>query len=125
MSDLEVLRAACCVAGADGKIDEHERRVIERLAETAGVGKASLKAMIDMAETDPEFHKNQLGILRTDPGRALRRLYVTAAANGDVTDQERDLLHHFGQRLDMSEQQVREELEHARTELTSRRRAGP
>lgn len=121
MSDLEVLRAACCVAGADGKVDEHERRVIERLAEKAGVGKASLKAMIDMAETDPEFHKNQLGILRTDPGRAVRRLYLTAAINGQVTQQEESLLEHFGRRLGLTDQQLKEEVDRARASFSNSR----
>lgn len=117
MSDLEVLRAACCIAGADGKVDERERRVIEQLARKAGVGSASLKAMIDMAETDPEFHKHQLGILRADPHQAIRRLYITAASSGQISAQEHDLLLHFGQRLGLSATQVSEQVETARQEI--------
>ena len=42
MFKVELLRAACCVAGIDGEIDEAEFAVLKKLADDVGVGDASL-----------------------------------------------------------------------------------
>ena len=38
MQEVEVLRAACCVAGIDGEVTENELVMINELAAKAGVG---------------------------------------------------------------------------------------
>jgi len=40
---VEVLRAACAVAGIDGAPSEAERKVIDKLAADVGVGRACYK----------------------------------------------------------------------------------
>ena len=36
IDELQILRAACCVAGLDGEIDERERAALHVLVERAG-----------------------------------------------------------------------------------------
>ena len=55
MRQVAILRAACCVAGADGHTSDAEQRVVKRLADEAGVGDASLEAMIERFPKDLEF----------------------------------------------------------------------
>lgn len=124
MSDLELLRAACCVAGTDGSVSDRERRFIQRLAEKAGVGAASLKAMIEMAEVDQDFHRDQFGTLKQNPHGAIRRLYVVAAADGSVGEEELGVLQHFGRRLGLTDQQTNEEMEDAKADIIAARGRG-
>jgi len=57
MRQVELLRAACCVAGVDGHASDAEQLILQRLADEAGVGAASLSAMIELAETDEQFYE--------------------------------------------------------------------
>ena len=59
---VEILRACCCIAGADGETTPDELAQIKQLAEAEGVGEASLNAMIERAEKDPDFFKQQFKI---------------------------------------------------------------
>ena len=59
LDKVEVLRAACCMAGLDGTIGEKELAILQKLATEAGVGGASLKAMMDRAKADPNYYEQQ------------------------------------------------------------------
>ena len=102
MRDVEILRAACCVAGLDQQISSAERRLLERLAEHAGVGKTSLDAMIDRAVDDSDFYQEQFTTIRTDPDATIKALFCVAVADRELTTDERVILHEFAVRLGMS-----------------------
>lgn len=102
MRDVEVLRAACCVAGLDGEVTENERAVLDRLADNAGVGRVSLEAMIDRARRDQEFYKEQFRVLKADPGETIKALIEVARADGDEHVNERVVIGHFAERLGLS-----------------------
>lgn len=103
MNKVEVLRAACCIAGADGEIDEQERALLERMAKGAGVGAASLKAMIDRAERDQNFFQEQFKVLSADPGDTMTSLCEVALADGRMDESERAIMQHFAKKLEMDD----------------------
>lgn len=92
MQKVEVLRAACCVAGIDGNVDDGELNLLARMAKEVGVGKASLAAMVQRASTDPQFHKEQFKILKEDPQQCLATVLEVALADGKVTEAETHVL---------------------------------
>ena len=101
MQDVEILRAACCVAGLDEQITDSERNMLERLAHHAGVGSVSLEAMIDRAVSDPDFYQEQFEMVRTDPDATMKALFCIAVADHELTTDERVILHHFATKLGM------------------------
>lgn len=100
---VEVLRAACCVAGADGETSEEELRLLNRLADESGVGDASLKAMLERATTDCKFCDEQFKILKTDPEETMAILLEIAISDGALGEKEKDSLRQFAIRLAVPE----------------------
>lgn len=101
MEKVDLLRAACCVAGIDGKVEEPERAVIERLASEVGVGQASMNAMIDRGVRDPDFYKMQFRILKADPEKSMSVLLEVALADGKITDAETHVLRGLSEKLNV------------------------
>ena len=92
MHDLELLRAGVCVAGLDGRVDEPELAVIATLVERVGVGRASLKAMIELSCSDKNLYKSQLRLAQPSPSAALEFLVKVAKADGHLTEDERRMI---------------------------------
>jgi len=99
MHDVQVLRAACCIAAADGEVDEREMHFLQHLREKAGVGAKSFEAMIEMARSDPRFYEQQFDIILRDKEETIRTLFEVAAADGDVSANERTVLQYFAQKI--------------------------
>lgn len=108
MEDVELLRAACCIAGADGEISARERETLENMAERVGVGTASLRAMMDLAKTDKRFHSDQLEMVHSDPERSFETLYRVARLEREVPAEERELLVRFGRKLGLRSEGMNE-----------------
>ncbi len=85
---VDLLRAACCVAGADGKTTENEAALISKLAKSEGVGTASVNAMIERAQRDPDFCREQFRVLKADPKENMAILIEVAMADGKLTEAE-------------------------------------
>ena len=96
---LDILRAACCVAGIDGSANEAQAVVLKRLAREVGVGKASLNAMIERAETDNTFHEEQFKVLEFEPKTTMATLLEVALADGELSASEADVLRILARRL--------------------------
>ena len=110
---VEVLRAACCIAGLDREICDKERPLLEALAFDAGVGKASLQAMLSRAREDPDFYQEQFFIAREDPEPGVRKMIEVAAATGEITLEQRVILQHFAQKLGMEDKRFNELIDEA------------
>jgi len=108
MNDVERLRAACCIAGIDGEVTDAERAMIDRLAEKAGVGSASLEAMIERACKDKSFCKEQFDVYSSDAEHTIESLWMVAAADGRVGDRESQVLRYFAQKLEISDERYDE-----------------
>ncbi|MFK8115481.1 MAG: hypothetical protein AB8B91_25015 [Rubripirellula sp.] len=108
MARVEVLRAACCIAGVDGKVDEQERELIQKLSDDVGVGKASLEAMILRAETEPDFYEVQFRVLKTDARSTMAILTEIATQDGRLEPKELEVLQHFAGRLGLDRDGFRE-----------------
>jgi len=108
MKSVEVLRAACCVAGLDKQITDRERAYLLQIAAHAGVGQVSLNAMIDRAVRDPAFFQEQFRIIRADSEQTMRVLFGVACADHELTMDERIVLHHFAQVLGMDDKRFNE-----------------
>ena len=103
MDQVQVLRAACCIAGLDQEVCERERTVLDKIAYQIGVGEASLNAMIDRAKSDPNFYEEQFHIASLNPDPAIKTIAALAAADHEITDNERIILQHFAQKLGMDD----------------------
>lgn len=98
---VEILRASCCVAGADGGSSDPENQILKKLAKEIGVGSASLGAMIDRAETDPDFHRQQFEILKAEPTSTMAILFQVALSDGVLTDDELLVLKNLADNLEV------------------------
>ena len=103
MEQVEILRAACCIAAADGEISDAERGFIERLATKAGVGRASREAMIEQGLTSPRFIESQFRFLLSNADRAIKVLMIVASADGAIGEAEESLVRNFAARLSIDE----------------------
>ena len=103
MEQVEILRAACCIAAADGEISDAERGFIARLATKAGVGRASREAMIEQGLTSPKFVESQFRFLLSNADRAIKVLMIVASADGAIGEAEEALVRNFAARLSIDE----------------------
>lgn len=98
MQRVDLLKAACCVAGADG-VSCSESGIVEKLASDIGVGQASLDAMLARAVRDPEFYREQFKILKEEPAQCMGTLMQVALADGAITDNESKVLGNLATQL--------------------------
>ncbi len=108
MERVEILKAACCIAGADGEISERELATLKKMASDVGVGTASLEAMMDLALTDPKFRDAQLRLIHKDPAGSFETLYRITRVDPEVPSTERDLLMLFGKKLGLETAEMNE-----------------
>ena len=113
VAEVELLRAACCIAGLNEQVSERERPLLEEIAQRIGVGAASLQAMINRAERDEDFYKQQFNIVKPDAERAIQRLLEVAMASGEISQRQRVLLYHFAERLEVDPQHFEQLLKQA------------
>lgn len=99
MQQVELLRAACCVAGADGATTAPERKVLERLADRIGIGAASLAAMIECAETDERFLETQFRIAVKSPQRTMELLFKMAIIDGRLKKEEAAVMKRLAEKI--------------------------
>ena len=100
---VEILRASCCIAGADGTATPDELQHIYKLANAVGVGEASLNAMLKRAESDPNFFRQQFNVLKAEPLQCLDVLLQVAGANGQLKESELRVLRGLASQLEISD----------------------
>ncbi len=103
MEQVEVLRASCCVAGADGDCSPEELAILKDLAANVGVGQASFEAIIARAIDDPDFYKQQFRILKSQPREAMTTLLMVAMADRRVDVKEAKVLQTLAANLELSQ----------------------
>jgi len=106
MEELEILKAACCVAGVDGGVSDQEMMLLRALVDDAAVGQASFKAMLDRATAEPDTYRDEFDLPRGDPTEVMKTLVDIARAQGGPTPQQRDLLHFFADRIGFAHEQL-------------------
>lgn len=104
MAKVDILRAACCVAGIDGEVTDAERTVLNKLAEEVGVGSASLEAMIARGVSDPNFHQEQFRVLKVDPQTSMAALLEVAMADGAFREEEQRVLKALSLKIGVSDE---------------------
>ncbi len=129
MRKVEVLRAACCVAGVDGDTSDAEKRILMVLAEEVGVGEASLTAMIERANSDQAFYKEMFRVLKGDPGETMRLLFSIAVADNRFRSSEREVLRRLGRRLGIEQEAfdkwLKESIEYVQQRQAATKGAAP
>jgi len=123
VKEVEILRAACAVAGLDQRISPEERKVLQMLADRIGVGEMSLNAMMARATKDQAFFQEMFTILRHDPEETMKTMVAVAMADGELIENERVVLHHFSGLLGLSEARF-EVLIQAAEEYCKKKKAG-
>jgi tellurite resistance protein len=101
VEQVEILRAACCIAGVDGVLTDREEAVLRKLKDHVGVGEASFTAMIEAGKNDPKFYQRLFNMLATEADRTLKTLFAVAASDGDVGEGELEVLRYFADKLGM------------------------
>jgi len=91
-ADLEVLQAVLAVAGADGDFERSEKGVYEGLARRIGANAMTVWNMMNNVRTDPVLRENLFRTKLRDRRAAMKLLIATARIDGDISDQERELL---------------------------------
>ena len=120
IEEVEILRASCCVAGADGDCSESEFKVLRRLADNVGVGKASFDAMVERAVTDPNFYKQQFRILKSQPRLAMSTLLEVATADNQVDVEEARILRALAENLELPSEVFNELVQEAAAKIEKR-----
>jgi len=87
--EVEILRAACCVAGLDGGVCQDELMLLQRLASEVGVGSMSLDAMIKRAEGDSDFYQELFQYVSADAEATMKLLFRLAIADRELHVNER------------------------------------
>ncbi len=118
INDLEILKAACCIAAADGEITDEEREAVQVLADRAGVGRASLAAMKQMAIEDPDFFQHHLGMLKDDADRGFKTLLKVAVVDEHFGTNERVLVQYFAGKMGLSSERTEQLLAVAERQAT-------
>jgi tellurite resistance protein len=108
IDQVELLRAACCVAAAGGEVSPAEMIILRELVESAGVGETSFYAMIDRAANEPGYYKEQLDLLTGDAEAAITMLSRIATADGQISEEERSMLQHFAGKLGVAQKRFDE-----------------
>ena len=99
---VDILRAACCVAAADGDVCQDELVELKKMADALGVGQASMQAMIDRALSDPSFFERQFDILKSEPLACLDVLLGICKTNGVLKKSEFQILTGLAIQLEIS-----------------------
>ncbi len=100
----ELFQALLAVAGADGTITRAERGLLETLAERVGVGRISLNAMIERATREQGFKNNRSLHKVHDPLKAMKLLVAAARIDGEISEEERQLLVHIAGIWDIADE---------------------
>ncbi len=107
-ADVDLLKAAVCVAGLDGEITDDETEVLIHLAHRAGVHDDHLTDLMAKARIDNELLNEQLSVVRADPEVTIGVLCHVAAVDGEVSGDERAVIHQFGVLLGISRDRMAE-----------------
>jgi uncharacterized tellurite resistance protein B-like protein len=107
---VEILRASCCIAHADGEVSAAELQQLKKIAHAMGVGDASLQAMMDRAGRDPEFYKTQFGVLRDEPLVTIDILMDCVLADGEFRESELGILKALAERLGVADKAFQEQV---------------
>jgi tellurite resistance protein len=102
VSHETIVRAACCIAAADGDVTSEEEAALCKLA-----GGVDCKDLLKKALTSPAFLEEALECVAEDPEEAMKTLLVVAAADGMLSDGERLLINHFAARFQVNEEVLR------------------
>ncbi len=95
----QVLCAATVVAGADGHIDDLERKVLERLGARLGVGPRSLDALLRQALGDPSYVQKKLTELSAHAADTMKMLFTVAVADGTLMEDELAVLRELSDKI--------------------------
>lgn len=111
---VELLRAACCVAAADGEITDGELVLLRRLAADVGVGRASFQAMLERASRDSDFSKSQFVIFNENRSECIAALMEIAVSDGTICQQEEEVLRTLASNLKVSDEAFEQVLQQCR-----------
>ena len=95
----ELFRALLAVAGIDGKFTRAEQGLLHGLAERVGIGAASLDAMMERAVREPDLKVSLCSRTLRQPAKALEMLVAAARIDGEIIEDERQLLLHVAETM--------------------------
>jgi hypothetical protein len=92
MSDGELLKALCSLAGADSDVTLEEQQLLGLLAGHAGLDRASFNAMVAKARDDEDIHQHQVDVVMRDVTNSMNELMNVAREVGAFGDAHMTML---------------------------------
>ena len=108
MEELELLKAAIAVALADGDLRRPEKGVIEGLAARVGIGQVSFDAMVEAIGQDDSIADNFFITSKDRAQKAMLLLVAEARIDGEISDEERNVLVRIAMSLRIASEEFRE-----------------
>lgn len=86
MTDLDVIKAVCCLAGKGSDVTLEELQLMRGLAEGCGLELPALERLLQKAATDDSFFEEQVAFVRHDIEGAMAALVRIADQAGVLGD---------------------------------------
>ena len=83
MTDVEVLKAVCCLAGADSRVTVEELGLLSDLAGRVGIERKPFEGLMEKAN-DESFRREQIDVVMGDVDGAMSRLMEIARQGGSL-----------------------------------------
>jgi len=97
----EILRAGVVLAAADGVITASEKGLLKSLAKRIGLSEESLDKMIASAMADDSLRASLFHTAAADPMLTLELLVAAARIDGEIHDNEQQIIAQLAERLDV------------------------
>jgi len=97
--NVEVLKLLLQVAWADDEVAERERALILGAARSWGVQEKTIASLMERLDTGEPLPSPNLSLLKTRPDEALEAARALVAADGKVTEEEKEMLEQIRQMI--------------------------
>ena len=96
---IEVLKLLLQVAWADDEVAESERALILNAARTSGIDEKTVTFLMERLDLGQPLPSPNLSLLKTRPGEALDAARALVAADGEVREEEKEMLEQIRQMI--------------------------
>ena len=86
MTDDEVLKAVCCLAGAGGDVMLEELQMLRKLADRHGIANNVFDASTRKMAEDEDYRARQMDIITDDVDRSMNALINAARDDGTLDE---------------------------------------
>ena len=86
MNDVDVVKAVCCVAGADSDVTVDELAELGSLARRVGIERTQVTALLERSRDDEAFYQHQIDLLTDHADASMNTMIRLAREAGTLAD---------------------------------------